>query len=67
MNAAHVRKLETAISCQANIDEVKEESHHNMKDQEKRAANVLAKYKVTTQKKLKTHAAAYEEIVGDKS
>ena len=35
-----------------------------MRDQEKRAAIVLAKDNVTAQKKLKKHAAASEAIVG---
>ena len=67
VNAAHVRELQTALSCQANIDKVKLEYHHDMKDQAKRIATVLAKDKVTTQNKLKKHASASEAIVGDAS
>ena len=67
MNADHVRELQTALSCQANIDEVKVESHQNIQEQAKRAATVLAKEKVTAQKKLKKHAADSQAIVGDAS
>ena len=65
MNAAHVRELQTYISCQVNIDEVKVECRHNMRYHAKRAATVFYKDKVTAQKKLKKHAASYEAIVGD--
>ena len=66
-NDAHVRELQTALSCQANIDEVKVEYHHRMQDQAKCTATLLAKDKVTAQKKMKKHAAASEEIVRDAS
>ena len=65
MTDAHVREMQTALSCQANIDEVKVESHHKMRYQSKRAATVLAKDKFAAQKKLKKHAAACESIVED--
>ena len=65
MNASHVRELQTYISCQVNIDEVKVECRHNMRYHAKRAAAVFYKDKVTAQKKLKKHAAASEAIVGE--
>ena len=52
MKAAHVRELKTNLSCQVNIDKVKVEYHHKMWDQAKRAGTVLAKDRVTEQKKL---------------
>ena len=67
MNAAHVRELRTAISCQASIDKVKVESHHKIRYQAKRSATVLAKDNVTAQKKLKKHAETSEAIVIDAS
>ena len=67
VNAANVREMQTALSCQANIDEVKVESHHNMQHQAKLSATVLSKYKIIAQKKLKKHAAASEAIVRDAS
>ena len=67
MNAAHVRELQTDLSCQDNNDEVKVEFHHKMRDQAKCEDTVLAKYRVTAQRKLKKHSAASEAIVGDAS
>ena len=64
MNDAHVRKLQTALSCKSKIDKLNVEYHQNMQDQEKHAAAVLAKDKFTTEKKLKKHAATSGEISG---
>ena len=50
VNAAHVRELQTAISCQANINELRVEYHHKMQDQGKHSGTGLAKDKVTAQK-----------------
>ena len=43
------------------------EYHHKMRYQAKRAATILAKEKVTADKKQKKHAAASEAIVRDAS
>ena len=67
VHAAHVRELQTDISFQDNIDEVKVKYQHNMKYQAKRATTVLANEKFTAQKNLKKHSAASEAIVGDAS
>ena len=65
VNSSHVRELQTALFWKAKIDEVKVESHQKMRYQEKRATIILAKDKVTAQKKLRKHAEASEAIVGD--
>ena len=67
MNDDHVRELQTALSCQANIDKIKVESNHNMQYQAKCAATFLDKDRVTAHKKLKKYAAVSEAIVRDAS